>query len=648
MKRKISLLLLSLFCISVFAFEPGTRIAWVYSMRSFVNQGVYARVKLLSNREMALVYNTGDVLYIKKKDINEKSWGNPVQVSTDNTGKYNYTNAELTELSDGKLVYVWNARPKEEGVNPYKIMMKLSDDGGETWYGEQDLYVAGTSNREGCWEPICLELPSGELQVYFANEYNVKNNDQNITMLRSFDRGESWGDETVVSYRDRYRDGMPVPILLQQDKGIAMAIEDNGIDGTFKPAIIYSTLENNWNNGYVDAGSGNRWEALRSDCKLGSNIYAGAPYLMQLANGETVLSIQSGEGRLESNTQNNALMQVYVGDEECRNFARKSTPFNFSDSGVSVLWNSLCEIDSTTVMAVSSISGLSSQNGIWTATGKLFDSMPIECCIGRAERYGDFSPLYIGSEGYVNLQVKSSWDDANLYLYFEVFDPVKTEAEEGEPLWQSDGVEVYMDPQNINTSTISSGAFKLLSNYKGEHIYHKSVSGVWQEEDNDIQCLSTTSTTGYTLEMIIPWDNLGGFPTGDFGIHIKLHNNDNNKKFVHENLSGGNCDKPNTWLPCILGERTSGIEQAVAREETMFRVWPTLLSRDCGILNYEINETINAPRINMYGVNGQRLASYMLASAQGAITIPAFDEMAVLELVDDNHKIIGTQKILLK
>ena len=152
MRRRFSILLMALIGISAFAFDPGTRIAWVYSMRSFVNQGVYARVKLLSNREMALVYNTGDILYIRKKSVSDKSWGNPIQVSVDNTGKYNYTNAELSELSDGRLIYVWNARPKEEGEYPYKIMMKFSDDCGDTWYGEQDIYVAGVTKREGCWE----------------------------------------------------------------------------------------------------------------------------------------------------------------------------------------------------------------------------------------------------------------------------------------------------------------------------------------------------------------------------------------------------------------------------------------------------------------------------------------------------------------
>ncbi|AHF13622.1 hypothetical protein BARVI_02895 [Barnesiella viscericola DSM 18177] len=646
MRRRFSILLMALIGISAFAFDPGTRIAWVYSMRSFVNQGVYARVKLLSNREMALVYNTGDILYIRKKSVSDKSWGNPIQVSVDNTGKYNYTNAELSELSDGRLIYVWNARPKEEGEYPYKIMMKFSDDCGDTWYGEQDIYVAGVTKREGCWEPVCLEMPSGELQVYFANEYGVADNNQNITLLRSIDQGKTWGDETVVCFRDRYRDGMPVPVLLQEQGGIAVAIEDNGIDGTFKPAIIYSTLENNWADGPVGGSSENRWEALRSDCKLSANIYAGAPYLIQLENGETVLSVQSGEGRDEPNTQNSALMQVYVGDKECRNFARKSTPFQFSDSQVSVLWNSLCAVDSTTLLAVSSISGLSSQNGIWTATGRLFNSMEIENCEGRAERYGNFSPLYLGAEGYAHLQVKSAWDNSNLYLLFDVFDPVQTLAEEGEPMWQSDGVEVYIDPLNKNTGTIASGMFKLLCDYSGQSVYHKSVAGVWQEEENDIVCKSSLTQTGYTLEMIIPWSNLGGRPETDFGIHIKLHNNDNNKKFVHENLSGGNGDKPNTWLPCVLkGQPTSMI--SFVKQNSPVCIWVASGAGGERAIQYEINGPVNSPRLYIYAMDGRLYSSHSLESASGTLPLSVPDEIVLLKLVD-NNKVLDSQKILLK
>lgn len=642
MKKKVLFLLFTIISIVVNAFDIGTRIAWVYNMRSFVTQGVYARVKLLSDNSMALVYNKGDILYIRKKSMDDKSWGNPIQVSFDNMGIYNYTNAELIELSDGRLIYVWNARPKIENKYPYKIMMKISEDKGETWSREKDIYIAGNTKRDGCWEPVCLELPSGEVQIYFANEYKVEDNFQNITMLRSFDKGSTWGDETIICYRDKYRDGMPVPILL--DDGIAVAIEDNGISGPFKPAIVYTDLQNNWENGYIDGNSENRWEALRDDCKLEKTIYAGAPYLIKLDNGEMVLSVQSGEGRQEANTQNHALMQVYIGNEKCRNFARKSTPFNFIDSNPSVLWNSLCKIDSATIMAVSSISGLNSQNGIWTATGKLFDLLEVEDCRNKNNKYGDFSSLFIGAEGYANLRVKSSWDDNNLYLLFNVFDPIRTLAEDNSPLWMSDGVEVYIDPNNNNTETISSGVFKLLSNYKGKYVFHKSFNGVWQEVESQIKCISEENSTGYTLEMIIPWSEFDGVPEGNFGIHIKLHNNDNNKKFIHENLSGGNCDKPNTWLPCILKNRMSSLVEGRNNESEPIYVWPTLLSLDNNILNYKIKENMK-PEISIYDNNGNLYYSKKILSEVGTLNLPYKKGLLLLQL-KQNGLVLSTKKVI--
>jgi hypothetical protein len=151
-------------------------------------------------------------------------------------------------------------------------MIKFSDNEGETWNSEKDVYIAGTTAREGCWEPALLQLPSGELHLYFANEYNTPSNDQNIILLRSFTEGETWNSPEIVSYRVGYRDGMPVPVFLQNEKVIALAIEDNGIDGVFKPVIIYTTMADNWKSGIIYGNSSKRWYALRSDYQLKTGV----------------------------------------------------------------------------------------------------------------------------------------------------------------------------------------------------------------------------------------------------------------------------------------------------------------------------------------------------------------------------------------
>ena len=361
------------------AYEDGICIVWDDAQREFVCSGTYARAKLLANNQLVLVYSARSSVYFRSRNEQGNVWSTAVEVARDDQGIYNYTNAELLELQNGTLIYTWNARPRVDGVDPYKIMIKRSDDGGATWSGEQTLYEAGTLFGDGCWEPAFLQLPIGEVQIYFANEAPyTTSNEQEISLLRSFDNGLTWSNAEKISFRTGSRDGMPVPVNLQNGKGIALAIEDNGIDGTFKPVIVHSSIADNWLSGYVSGDSSRRWHALRSDCRLPADTYVGAPYLIQLHSGETLLSVQSAERRNPENTHRRANMQIYIGTDEAKDFSQKSTPFPSLPDGGSALWSSLCQTSDTTVMAVSSLSGLPNQNGVWTVTGHIIKPMEIK------------------------------------------------------------------------------------------------------------------------------------------------------------------------------------------------------------------------------------------------------------------------------
>lgn len=361
-----------LFLISVLAYcQCGkTEIKWDYSSRKFVNTGVYARVKKLSCGKLCLVYSQGPSIWIRKSEDEGKSWLPAIKVSENEL--YNYTNSELLQLQNGWLFYTWNARPRKENVHEYKIMGAISKDGGNTWENEQTIYKAGKNFHNGCWEPIALQLPDGEIHLYFANEFPYPDSyEQEITLLRSFDNGTLWSIPQTVSFRKGKRDGMPVPICLQDGKTIALAIEDNGIAGTFKPVIIQT--KDNWKGGTVKAGSPHRTHALAARYQLPDSIYAGAPYLIQLNNGTTLLSVQSSENRNGTN-EKFANLQVYIGDENARNFSNPSTPFPMLAPQAHALWNSLCQINDSTIMAVSSLGGLDKENGIWTVIGKIIKS----------------------------------------------------------------------------------------------------------------------------------------------------------------------------------------------------------------------------------------------------------------------------------
>lgn len=340
-------------------------IRWDSATCHHICDGVYARVKAARER-FALVYSAGPAAYIRWSDDECQSWSEPQRVAQ--AEGYNYTNCELLPLKSGRLLYMWNARPHDNTL-PYKIMIATSDDNGSSWH-EQTLYTASTLFKDGCWEPVAIELPDGEVQLYFANEYPYQQSDeQEITLLRSFDEGDSWSEPQAISMRKGSRDGMPAPLYLPDSKEIAVAIEDNGLRGLFKPVIVRTA--NLWQDGCVSGEDSRREEALAEDWRLHDTIYAGAPYLIQLGKRHTLLSIQSTEQR-QGRDHRFAAMQVYVGDKDARNFRNRTTPMTTLKPNGNALWNSLCAIDSHRVIAVMSVVGAQDgPNGIWTVMGKL-------------------------------------------------------------------------------------------------------------------------------------------------------------------------------------------------------------------------------------------------------------------------------------
>ena len=345
--------------------ERPVEITWDASSLHRVTGGVYARVKVLSDGRLALVYSAGPAVCMRTSVDGGDSWSEASEIARDQ--RYNYTNSELLELHGGRLLYLWNARPRTAGECEYKIMGAVSDDGGATWR-VQDIFRAGCRPSEGCWEPVALQFEDGHIELYFADEspYDTTS-EQQITMMRSDDDAETWGEPQCVSFRQGTRDGMPVPIYLPHRDEVVVAIEDNGLAGRFKPVTVRTSED--WRDGCVTGSSPRRRSALKADEQLHDTIYAGAPYLIRLRDGRTLLSVQSTEGRHGTN-ECYANMQVYAGDRNAENFSHRTTPYPDLPWEGNALWNSLCQTDDNTVMAVMSVGGVEN-GGIWTVKGRL-------------------------------------------------------------------------------------------------------------------------------------------------------------------------------------------------------------------------------------------------------------------------------------
>src|SRR5690349_13013584 len=241
--------------------EPvgGIRIAWDYTTRKQLspiaaNYSGYARMIRLTNGSLFCVFESDGFIKSVVSTNAGETWSDPVTIASPENDIPCYV-PEILELEDKSLLVSYNMRPRGDYTDESKrfsIRVKRSTDSGMTWSDHNQIYTAGHEFKNGCWEPAQVQLPSDEIQLYIANEGPyTQSNEQEISMFRSFDNGVSWSDAETVSFRKNFRDGMPVPLVLQNGD-IIFAIEDNGIQPPeFKPAIIRTTFKSNWSNAPV-------------------------------------------------------------------------------------------------------------------------------------------------------------------------------------------------------------------------------------------------------------------------------------------------------------------------------------------------------------------------------------------------------------
>lgn len=524
----------------------GIRIAWDYSTLTKVSANNtryagYARLIQLTGNTLICVYETeGSVYCVKSNDVG-KSWSAQTLIAPRADG-VNMAVPDILQLKDHSLLVCYNPRPSRRPVDTTKhfaIKTKKSNDGGNTWTDERTLYEADYRFENGCWEPSAVQLPNGDIELFFANEGTYwQSNEQCISMVKSKDGGLSWSAAKTTSFRPHSRDGMPSPILLQNGKEIAYSIEDNGFEN-FKPTVIRSTLKDDWAKP-VGANSPNRKFALAD--KVPDSLYLGAPYLRQLKTGETILSYQGTEDRI--NNMNHSEMKVVIGDNEARNFNRKSVPFNISGDK-SGLWNSVSVLSNNTVVALTSTSSFSENHNaeVWMIKGHV---MP-ELSVKRAQLHNDPSQdsletkVFIGGDGPANLKADLNYNDQMLYVMVAVH---------GVDSLKNASFTIYLDPQNKSYDAPGKGVFKITMDRRNELTMFEGNSGEWKKgypggilNDNNMR-----AGKSYTQVIGIPWSTIGGRPAVGKRVGFNMALTDSAGHT--ENISSNEADKPFTW--CTL------------------------------------------------------------------------------------------------
>lgn len=511
----------------------------------------YARMTQLFDGRLACVYETsaGNIELVFSADMGI-TWGNK-QVLFETANNIPPYVPEILELSDYSILVACNPRPREPFTDDRKFGIKVrkSTDGGRTWEQEQVIYQAQSTFENGCWEPSMVQLPGGEVQLFFANEgIYTSSGEQNISMLRSSDFGTTWSTEPViVGFRKDRRDGMPVPLLLKNKGELLVAIEDNKTD-QFKPTIYREKLADNWDDGTILATDPRREYAPQTD-PLADNVYAGAPYLEQLKSGEVILSYQTNLQR--DNIWDKSSMAVEIGDENGRNFSRRSVPFKMPLSKHG-LWNSLSVIDGNTPVAITSTSAYSSTSTeVWMMKGRVIPEFHIpegtsipDGSLNDACWQGEWS-YFVGQTSNKQLFANVCKDEENLYIAVKIDELTSTSQDK-----TVDEFSFLLDSERKGYQAPHNGIYAFRVKPDGSVTVQQGQNGQWIPDQSGTKIKVGQSLNGslHAIELAIP---LTLFPE-NFG-----HNKTVGINFVLQ-VAKAECitstaeDQPFTWIRAFL------------------------------------------------------------------------------------------------
>ena len=539
----------------------GTRIAWDYSSKVKVAPAAgrteaycgYSRLVQLYDGRLACVYETssGNVELVFSEDIGA-TWSYPKTIfATRNS--INMAVPDIIELNDHSILIACNPRPREPYTDDRKfgIMVRKSIDGGESWHDEQLVYEAQSTFNNGCWEPSFVQLPNGELQLFFANEGTfISSDEQNISMLRSVDNGETWSDAPIVAgFRPGRRDGMPVPLLLEDKGEILVAVEDNK-KGEFKPSIYHEKITDNWVNGYISENDSRRDYHPLVDV-LSDDIYAGAPYLARLKSGEVLLSYQSTWNR--SDIWDRSCMVVEVGNSNGENFKNRSMPFNIPITKWG-LWNSVSVIENGTIpVAVTSTNAYSyGSTEVWMVKGHVIPEYSVKN--GTATIDGELHddcwqhewPYFVGHKGASNMKSSLCMDENYLYVGVEVNNLPSGFENGGTVTFQLDIERKGYEKPHERIYSFICGFDKNLSMKVGSF-------GTWIDyelpEGIKYQLINNSNTS--KIEMAIPVQVIGGNFENELGLNFEL-SYPTQSSVISESLPNCDSDSPYTWCPVFI------------------------------------------------------------------------------------------------
>ncbi|GAB3543116.1 sialidase family protein [Spirosoma fluminis] len=332
--------------------QPALTIAWDNTARKLSHDvyfAEYGRVHRVKGDTLLLTYHCGDAqnywdnIAIRRSVDGGNTWSAAEIVMADNDPNYyGFANPEILVMQNGDVMLAYTGRGNPDDNAHGNIQIRISKDRGWT-FGAPRIVATGRS-----WEPGMIQLPDGDIELFYSSEaawWPSASPQQEILMVHSTDNGLTWSQPAHVAYTDRMRDGMAVPLVLKDNKGIVFPIES--VNNTQSPWILWSSLSAKWQ--YAGLGTPTnqrRWLATAE------RIWGGAPYIVQLSGGQTLLSTQDAGGRSISSDWRKNTMLVLVGNSVAKNFTNSSFPWPNLPTNEGAYYSSLFLKNDTTPVLI--------------------------------------------------------------------------------------------------------------------------------------------------------------------------------------------------------------------------------------------------------------------------------------------------------
>ena len=315
----------------------------------------YPRMCRVDDQKILFTYHGGESnhwknSYLRKSYDNGKTWSEPIVMFDAykpfyGSGFWRICNPEMTKLQHGWIIMSVVANANPESNKNCKVLLTISKDGGETW---SDPVIVG---RGRTWEPQIIQMPNGELELLVSSEADWWNEDtsgwidpnrqeQRIVASRSTDFGETWSTFESASYLPGCRDGMPVSVVMQGNKGVMFIIESVG--SGLPPTLVHRKLDSEFDD--------TNWDRINDSYRWTTSLAGGggAPYMIQLPTGEFLVMAHTDQ---TGSVWQTCRPQVMVADNTGHNFrySTKPLPTSVIPSGTGCYYNSFFLFDDNTV-----------------------------------------------------------------------------------------------------------------------------------------------------------------------------------------------------------------------------------------------------------------------------------------------------------